>query len=693
MMAYRIAIDTGGTFTDAVVADAAGVLTIGKAPTNPARSYEGVSGAVADAARQLGLGLGDLLAQSEIFVYGTTRATNAIVTGRTAKTAALFTAGFPDILVYRQGGKFNAHRLEVEYPDPYIPRSLTYEIPERIDAEGSVVTPLDEAAARRVLDRLKVRKVEAVAVCLLWSIANPMHELRLGSLIEEMLPGVAYTLSHQLNPILREYPRASSTAIDASLKPLMQAHMRELESELRAAGYKGDLLVSASVGGVMNVKDVIERPVFMVKSGPAMAPVAGLSFARMEGLGGDVIVVDTGGTTFDVTLVQNSQVRFTRETWLGEQYTGHNIGMGSVDIRSIGAGGGSIAWIDSGGLLHVGPQSAGAKPGPVCYGHGGNEPTVTDAAVVLGYIDPTNFLGGRMTLDAAAAVRALEALGKPLGLAAKDVALAVFTVANEVMIKAIHEITIKEGVNPAEAVLVAGGGAAGLNILPIARSLDVKRVLMPRAAGAFSACGAHFSNIVTEYGASRVAYSNQFDFGAVNATLAALDARLDTFRRGLATKDLGGEERSYFVEARYMNQNWEIEVPLRKGRIESQADLDTLVEDFHNVHERLFAVRDPYNPVECTNWKARLTAYLGHREPPSLRGAAKSAGGKSGTRTAYFGETRAEPMTARILFGGQIPAGTRIEGPAVIEEPTTTLVVYPGMSARVTARGDYLVEL
>jgi N-methylhydantoinase A len=692
-MAYRIAIDTGGTFTDAAVADEAGALTIGKAPTNPARSFEGVSGAVADAARQLGLDLGGLLARSEIFVYGTTRATNAIVTGRTAKTAALFTEGFPDILVYRQGGKFSAHRLEVEYPDPYVPRSLTYEIPERIDAEGQIVTPLDEAAARRVLERLKARKVEAVAVCLLWSIANPKHEIRLGQLIEEVMPGVAYTLSHQLNPILREYPRASSTAIDASLKPLMQTHMRELERELRAAGYKGDILVSASVGGVMNVKDVIERPVFMVKSGPAMAPVAGLSFARMEELGGDVIVIDTGGTTFDVTLVQNSQVRFTRETWLGEQYTGHNIGMGSVDIRSIGAGGGSIAWIDSGGLLHVGPQSAGARPGPVCYGQGGVEPTVTDAAVVLGYIDPKNFLGGRMTLDAEAAMRALDALGRQLCLAARDTALAVFTVANEAMIKAIHEITIKEGVNPAEAALVAGGGAAGLNILPIARALDVKRVLMPRAAGAFSACGAHFSNIVTEFGVSRVAYSNQFDFEGVNATLAGLDARLDAFRQGLATKDLGGDERSYFVEARYMNQNWEIEVPLRKGRIETQADLDALVEDFHNVHERLFAVRDPYNPVECTNWKKRLTAHLGHREPPSLRGAAQGASGKTGTRTAYFGETRAEPMTARILFGGQIAPGTVIAGPAVIEEPTTTLVVYPGMSARVTARGDYLVEL
>ena len=261
------------------------------------------------------------------------------------------------------------------------------------------------------------------------------------------------------------------------------------------------------------------------------------------------------------------------------------------------------------------------------------------------------------------------------------------------MIKAIHEITIKEGVNPAEAALVAGGGAAGLNILPIARSLDVKRVVMPRAAGAFSACGAHFSNIVTEYGASRVAYSNQFDFAGVNGTLAALDARLDEFQHGLATKDFSRYERHYFVEARYMNQNWELEVPLRTARIENKAALDQLVEDFHNVHDRMFAVRDPYNPVECTNWKARLTAYLGHRAPPSLRSEAAGGGGAARTRTAYFGETRAAAMSTQVLAGGQIATGTVIKGPAIIEEPTTTLVVYPGMSARVSARGDYLVEL
>ena len=538
-MTYRISIDTGGTFTDAVVADASGILAIGKALTDPLRNFAGVQAAIADAAGHLGLDLRGLLAATDVFIYGTTRATNAIVTQRTARTAMLLTEGFPDILVYRQGGKLNAHQLNVDYPEPYVPRHLTFEIPERIDAEGGIVIALDETRVRAVLRDVAAAKVEAIAVCLLWSIANPVHERRLGELIAETLSGVPCTLSHELNPVLREYPRASSTAIDASLKPLMQQQLRLLEQNLAESGYAGDILVSASVGGVMHVEDMIERPIYLVKSGPAMAPIAGLSYALMEAAGANVVVVDTGGTTFDVSLVRDGQVSHTRETWLGEIYTGHLLGMGSVDIRSIGSGGGSIAWLDAGGLLHVGPQSAGARPGPASYGADGQDPTVTDAAVVLGYLNPAHFLGGKMPLDTAAARRVIESLAARLGKSLPDTALAIVTVANENMIKAIQEITVKEGFNPADSILVAGGGAAGLNILPIARSLGMPRVLIPRTAGALSACGAHFSDIVREFSASRYANTADFDFQAVNDVLTALNRKLDTFAATLAGRGSG----------------------------------------------------------------------------------------------------------------------------------------------------------
>lgn len=692
-MRYRISIDTGGTFTDAVVADATGILAIGKALTDPARNFAGVQAAIADAASQIGHDLRSLLEATDVFIYGTTRATNAIVTQRTARTAMLLTEGFPDILVYRQGGKLNPHQLNVDYPEPYIPRHLTFEIPERIDAEGGVVRPLDEAAVQRVIDELVAAKVEAVAVCLLWSIANPAHERRVGELIAARLPDVPCTLSHRLNPVLREYPRASSTAIDASLKPLMQEQLRLLERNLAESGYTGDILVSASVGGVMHVEDMIERPIYLVKSGPAMAPIAGLSYAALEGLGSHVVVVDTGGTTFDVSLVRDGQVSHTRETWLGEIYTGHLLGMGSVDIRSIGAGGGSIAWLDAGGLLRVGPQSAGSRPGPACYGGGGQEPTVTDAAVVLGYLNPAHFLGGKMPLDAAAARRVVEPIAARLGKSVEDTALAIVTVANENMIKAIQEITVKEGFNPADSILVAGGGAAGLNILPIARALGMRRVLIPSTAGALSACGAHFSDIVREVSASHYATSAAFDFAAVNALLDRLDAELDGFARALSDRGLAAATRTLAVEARYAGQIWELEVPLRVARFRDAADVAALIDDFHAEHERVFAVRDPDNPVECIHWRARLTADLPRGAQTPVARRRDGALTPRSTRTAHFGLLSAAPHEARVFFGEDLVPGDRIAGPAIVEEPTTTLVVYPGATARVTRYGHYLCEL
>ena len=692
-MRYRISIDTGGTFTDAVVADATGILALGKALTDPERNFAGVQAAIADAAGQLGQDLASLLRATELFIYGTTRATNAIVTGRTARTAMLFTEGFPDILVYRQGGKLNPHQLNVDYPAPYVPRRLTFEVPGRIDAEGGVVRPLDEARVREILLALRDEHIEALGVCLLWSIANPAHERRVGELAAEFLPGVPCTLSHELNPVLREYPRASSTAIDASLKPLMQEQLRLLRQNLADSGYTGEILVSASVGGVMHVADMIERPIYLVKSGPAMAPIAGLSYAQAEQAGNNVVVVDTGGTTFDVSLVRDGAVSHTRETWLGEIYTGHLLGMGSVDIRSIGAGGGSIAWLDAGGLLRVGPQSAGARPGPACYGGGGTEPTVPDAALVLGYLNPANFLGGRMALDPAAAERVIAPLAARLGKSLHDTALAVLTVANENMIKAIQEITVKEGFNPADAVLVAGGGAAGLNILPIAAALGMRRVLLPRTAGALSACGAHFSDVVREVSASRFATTRDFDHAGVDATLAALEARLDAFAQQLAARGLADFQRHFSVEARYAGQIWELELPLRSARLATAADVAALVDDFHAEHERVFAVRDPDNPVECIHWRARLTALLPRGEQVGDARRRASALEPGGNRPAWFGDLAATRHWASVYRGQDLAPGDVIAGPAIIEEPTTTLVVYPHTTARVSAQGHYLCEL
>lgn len=688
-MGYRVSVDTGGTFTDVVVADSRGIRAIGKALTTPQRIFEGMRGAIDVVAEECGTTSAALLAQSDMLIYGTTRATNAVVTKATAKTAFLTTRGFRDILVLREGGKSDPHDYSYDYPDPYIPRRYTFEIDERIDAQGNVVRPLDVAQVRDIARTLKERGFEAVAVSLLWSVANGAHEQALGRILEEELPDVPYTLSHQLIPIVREYRRASTTAIDASLKPLMQKHLREMEDDLRAAGFKGKLLIGTSAGGCQHIAEVATRPVQMLKSGPAMAPVAGQAYTTIEALGGDAIVCDTGGTTFDVGLVRDGNLVYTRDSWLGRRWIGHMVAMSTVDVRSIGAGGGSIAWIDSGGLLRVGPQSAGAMPGPACYGRGGNQPTVTDACVVLGYVDPAYFNGGRMTLDGAAAQRVIAKFAGELGRSVEDAAFAIITVVNELMIKAIHEITVSEGLNPRESVLVAGGGAAGLNIMPIARELGCKTTILPKTASAMSACGMQYSDIIFEQTRSRVTMSGSFDMDGVNKALAEIDAELDRFRANLQGAERAKVKKELFVEARYKSQVWELDTPLPVKRFNGAKDVDKLVEAFHTVHDRVYAVRDEGSEVECVNWRGRIAIRLAKPARPETRRAAKHKPKPAGTREAYFGP--AGRRRTPIFRGTELAPGATIAGPAIIEEPTTTIVVYPGMRAVVSPSGHYLL--
>lgn len=688
-MKFKISVDTGGTFTDVVVQSLEGRLVIGKALTTPDRIFQGMREALVVASSDLGLSLEDLLGQSELLIYGTTRSTNAIVQGKVAKTAFLTTQGFPDILVTREGGKFGPHDFSYDFPKPYIPRRYTFEIEERISSEGEVVTPFNESQARGVARQLREDGFEAVAICFLWSVANPEHEKRMAQIMAEEAPGIAVSLSHVLVPIVREYRRASTTAIDASIKPLMQGHLREMQNDLRAAGFRGNLFVSTSAGGCTHVDDLVEKPIHTVKSGPAMAPVAGRAFSAMENLGKDVIICDTGGTTFDVGLVRDGELKYTRETWLGGQWMGHLTAMPSVDVRSVGAGGGSIAWRDEGGLLRVGPMSAGSLPGPVCYARGGDKPTVTDAAVVLGYIDPDYFLGGRMKLDVEAARKAIASLAEELGATVEKTAFAILNIANEHMINAIQDITVAEGFNPAEAVLVAGGGAAGINIVPIARELGVKTVLVPRAASALSASGMQFSDIVFEESGNRVTVSGRFDAEGVNRVLDEIDDRLTKSMADLRLAEDAPSRREYTVEARYLTQVWELDATLPVERFDSEKDIEQLVESFHKAHERVFAVRDENGQVECLNWRGRLTVELGTRSLASgnVRGGASPAVGR---RESFFGDG---VLDVPIYRGDELGTDQEIVGPAIIEEPTTTLVIYPGSTARLTAGSNYVISL
>lgn len=685
---WRISVDTGGTFTDVVIADNTGTFTLGKALTTKQRIFVGLKKALESAAAQLELSLETVLSRTDLFVYGTTHATNAIVTGNIGKTAFLTTKGFPDVLVLREAGKFNPHDFSTPFPKPYIPRRHTFEVDERIRSSGDIYTPLDEESTLACLEKIKEQQFDACAVSLLWATVNPLHELRIGKLIEEHLPGVACTLSHVVNPILREYRRASSTAIDASIKPLMQTHLNDLQGDLRNEGYSGEILVSTTSGGCLDIDSVVERPINSVRSGPAMAPVAGRHYSETEQQADSVLVVDTGGTTFDVSLVRSGNITITQETWLGEQFTGHMLGIPAVDARSVGAGGGSIAWLDDAGLLRVGPQSAGADPGPACYAQGGSLPTVTDAALVLGYIDPAYFLGGKMTLDPAAARRAIDTIAEPLGITAEQAAYSIFAVSNETMINAIKEITVSEGIDPAESVIVAGGGAAGLGIVPIAQELGCRAVIVPRTASVLSACGMQFSDIQMEASRTIPTRSDNFDSDSVNSGLSEIDNELQLFAAKLATRGFDDKKTSYRTDAHYAAQVWDIAIDLPANRFQSEADVAALSEAFHQSHERVFNIDDRACPIEYLNWTGRLSVALPQSSSGNLT-SAKSTN-VNGSRDAYF--DLEQNQKTRILRGNDIQKGQDITGPAIIEEETTTVVLPPGSTGRLSADGNYVIE-
>jgi N-methylhydantoinase A len=681
----RFAVDTGGTFTDLIVEDDDHALHMFKASTTPDDPIRGVIDSLQVAADDFDMSLDALLGKADLFIHGTTHAINAIVTGNTAKTAFLTTEGHRDILVFREGGRMEPFNFTVPYPQPYIPRSLSYEIPGRILADASEMSPLDEGRVVEILKDLKSKDVEAVAVCLLWSIINSAHEDRVGELIVEHLSGVPYTLSHVLNPSLREYRRASSAAIDASLKPQMSAYMRNLTGRLSKAGFGGRVLIVTSQGGMMDASDIADQPIHLINSGPSMAPVSGRYFAREDEGSDTAVIADTGGTTYDVSLVRKGRIPWSRETWIGQPYRGHMTGFPSVDVKSIGAGGGSIAWVDDGGMLHVGPQSAGAVPGPACYGQGGDKPTLTDASLVLGYLDPEFFLGGTMSLDMDGARSAIEReVAKPMNLSLEDAAAAVISIATENMVQAIVDITVNQGIDPRDAILIGGGGAAGINSTAIGRRLGSERVIIPEVGAALSAAGAMMSDLHSQYTRTFFATSNDFDTAGVNAILDVLEASCNQFINGPGEGSLE-QTIEFFAEARYPEQVWEIEVPVASRRFESDADVDALVSEFHKVHEDIFAINDPDSGVEVVGWTASVKCRLRKGESGSLAKRNMKAS-QDGTRKVYFsghGYVDATVRRFEVMKEGEL-----LTGPAIIESPFTTVVVDPGATAERRASGS-----
>jgi len=681
----RFATDTGGTFTDLVVEEDDGRITLHKAPTVPSDPVIGVIDALGVAAQARGMELSELLAKGDSFIHGTTHAINAIITGRTARTALIVTRGHRDILLFREGGRSEPFNHTIAYPEPFVPRALTFEVDERVLSDGTVMQLLDEAPLVATLAEIAAAGVEAVAVTLLWATLYPAHERRIGELIERHLPGIPYSLSHRVNPTLREFRRASSTAIDASLKPLMGRYLGGLSERLREAGFGGKVMVLTSAGGMVEAAEVAASPIAVINSGPSMAPVAGHHYAEREGGWRTAIVADTGGTTYDVSLVSDGRIPMTRDLWIGEPYLGHLAGYPSVDVKSVGAGGGSIAWVDAAGLLHVGPDSAGSTPGPVCYGRGGMRATVTDACLALGYLDPDYFLGGAIALDAAGARDAVHNdVAARIGIATENAAWAIVDLATENMVQAIEDATLTQGIDPADAVLIGGGGAAGLNSVFIARRLGCRRLLIPETGAAMSAAGAMLSDVMREFSVSVHATTADFDIVRVGAAIDQVRADAEAFA---AATGLPGTI-DLIAEARYVGQAWEIDVPVPASSLATDDDVSAFRAAFDAAHEQLFTIRDEASAVELVGLRARVRCRARGDAPFRLITSDQTAA--RGTRRVWFADTGW--VDTPVLRWDAVPADTDMTGPALIESPFTTVVVDPPARFRRSGDGALLIE-
>jgi N-methylhydantoinase A len=659
----RIGADVGGTFTDVILQRADGSATIRKLLSTPPNYDAAVIEAVA------GLTNGTPV---EGVVHGTTVATNAVLEHRGALTALVTTAGFRDVLELRRLRIPRMYEPFWRKPEPLVPRRLRFEIGERMSADGTVLRALDDDEARAVATRLREAGVESVAVCLLHSYLYPEHEEQLGAILREELPGVAVSLSSEILREQREYERSASTVVNAYVRPLMERYVGDIRSGLDGAGVAAPLTIMQSSGGVMTADDAKRRPVLALESGPAAGVVAALGMARRLGFA-NVITFDMGGTTAKASLIENGAVSRGREYEVGGSLSagsrlmrgsGELLRIPTIDIAEVGAGGGSLAWLDPAGGLQVGPRSAGAAPGPACYGRGGEEPTVTDANVWLGLIPEGPLADGEITVSRELAEQALERVAVPLGLSTTEVAAGIHAIANARMTRALRSVSSEKGRDPREFALLAYGGAGPVHAVGLAEELGCRTVLVPALAGLFSSLGLLFAR--PEFHAVRTCHLD-----ARTVDPAALDAVFDEL-----AATLEGVELVRSAELRYGGQTWEIET-----EVADPVDLHAVIAAFEDEHERLYGIRGEHgSPIEI---RALRLAALGRSSAVDRLSLVDGFAVRSATRETVLGEL---PVHTRASVGGSAEPG-----PMLIDEYDTTVVVRPGWTVRRDAATETLI--
>ena len=682
-MGLRVGVDVGGTFTDFLVVDEAGNAGVYKTSTTPEDPSIGFFRGLEKASAQRGLQLDAFLQQVETIVHGTTITTNATLTGDGANSGFITTKGFRDVLNMRRGLK--ERQFEKYAPPPaLIPRRHIQVAEERINVLGEILTPLNEADVRAAARYFRRENIEAVAVSFLWSFRNPAHEMRVKEILEKELPGIYVSLSTEILPQIRLYERNSTTALNAYVGPVLTRYISRLLSELETRNFAGNLLIMQSNGGVMSPQVAQRFASNTLLSGPAGAPMAGLFYGNTHGFD-NVITVDMGGTSFDVALVKDAEPVVTTEGMIGE----HRIASPILDIHTIGAGGGSIAWTDKGGLLAVGPKSAGAVPGPACYGRGGTLPTVTDAQYVLGYLDPAWFEEGELEFDAEAARTAIDQhIARPLSMDLVTAADGIYQLVNNNMAAALGVVSVERGYDPREFVLVVAGGAGPIHAAAIARELDIPLILIPRESSVFCAAGMLISDLKHDYVRTYATDIDQVDTGAVSALFKDMAA---TARATLTSESVPADriDIKYSADLRYIGQFNEVEVALADGTQLTDKSVEDLSAAFHLKHDSLYGYSMPDAGVELIN--LRITA-RGKTEKPAQerheKGAVDPDHALLGARDAWFA---GDFVDTPVYEGLKLANGNRVSGPAIIVQPTTTIIVPPDFELLCDEYNNYLM--
>jgi N-methylhydantoinase A len=673
----RVGVDIGGTFTDLVMVRD-GRVDVTKTPSTPAAPERGV----VDGLRRLREAKNLRFDAVDFLAHGTTVATNAVLEGEFADTALVTTEGFRDALEVGRQARPDIYDFRAEKPAPVVERDRRYEVPERLDERGEVLEPLEEAAVRDLADELD--DVDSVAVSLLFSFEDDSHERRVRELLRGAGVDARFSLSSETLPEIREYERTLTTALNAALKPVMDQYIGTLAAEVEERGIDAELKIMQSNGGIITAAAARDRPVNPLLSGPAAGDQGATYVAGLAGFE-DVITMDMGGTSCDVSLVESGDPLVSTDVEVGD----YPVNVPMIDVHTVGAGGGSIARLDEGGALRVGPESAGADPGPVCYGRGGERPTITDAQLLLGRLDPAAFLSADLEADEDDVAEAVERhLADPLGVTVREAAQGVLDVANANTERALRVVSVERGYDPREFGLVAFGGAGPLHATRLASALEIPRVVVPRTAGVLSALGLLISDVLYDYSTSRVRRWDDVDPADLRSTFGAV---LEEGRERLAAEDLPADRRAFerSLDLRYEGQSFELSVSVPEGDIDA-GTMETVAERFHDRHRRRYGHAYEDEPIELVTIRLRARGVVATPDLRTGRTDGSLADAVKSTREVVFeGDGRDTPVYDRA----SLPTGPEFEGPAIVEGAESTVVVRPGQAAHVDDYGSIVVEV